>query len=165
MHNQLIIELLNCSKFYIVILDKKMNIKFINGTLAERLGFVTTQELIGRCWMDFIPEKDKENIKVVHFSIVYDDTSDYNEFLNDLECTDGSKFQVQWFNTLLNHDTNWTFSFGMPKNISDETSKEKIRENFRSRIESDKTMIRSLKKYVSEIQDESDPIDTCDMEV
>jgi PAS domain S-box-containing protein len=142
-----------------------MNIKFINDTLADRLGFATTSEMIGRCWLDFIPEKNQENIKSVHYAILHGDSNDYNEFLNKLVSLDGSEFQVQWFNTLLNHDTNWSFSFGMPKENSSITTMEKVREDFRSRIESDKTMIRSLKTHVNNPPEEHDLIITCETEL
>jgi len=163
MNNQLIIELLNCSKFFIVILDKTMHIKFINDTLAERLGFAEKTELLNRCWLDFIPDVDAENIKAVHYSILYGESNTYNEVSNNLKRKDGVEFMVQWFNTVLNHDSECTFSFGMPKKENDETSVEKVRENFRSRIESDKTMIRSLKQYISTSQHKLDA--TCDMEI
>jgi hypothetical protein len=164
MHDQLIIELLNCSKFYIVILDTSMSIKFINDTLADRLGFATTSEMIGRCWLDFIPEKNQDNLKAVHYSVVCGESDDYNEFLNKLVSVDKSEFQVQWFNTVLNHDTNWSFSFGIPKEQSDEITMEKVRENFRSRIESDKTMIRSLKTHINGTLEKEDITVTCDLE-
>lgn len=163
MNGNLIITLLNNSNFYIVILDKKMNIRFINQTLTNRLGFKSMEELLGKCWLEFIPEKNKENIKIVHFSVLSKKNEEYSEYTNTILNKDGVEFQVQWFNTLINHDTHWSFSFGLSQDKSIEITSETIREDFRARIESDKTWIRSLKDYVNEISDKFELIKTCDL--
>jgi PAS domain S-box-containing protein len=163
MNGNLIMTLLNNSNFYLVILDKKMNIRFINQTLANRLGFESMKELLGKCWLEFIPEKNKETIKTVHFSVLFRKNDDYSEYTNTVLNKDGAEFQVQWFNTLINHDTHWSLSLGLAQDKSIEVTSETIREDFRARIESDKTFIRSLKDYVNEISDKFKLIRTCDL--
>lgn len=149
MNSDLIMELLDCSVFYIVILDMNMKIRFINNSLVTSLGFQLNESLIDRCWLDFIPDKNKDNIKKVHYSVLSGQCGDFNEYSNIILNTTGSEFEVKWFNTLINHGTNWSLSFGLPCEKPTEITKEGIRENFRSVIESDKTLIRSLKNHVN----------------
>jgi PAS domain S-box-containing protein len=151
MNNDLIMELLNCSIFYIVILDMNMKIRFVNNSLVTSLGFQSDESLIDRCWLDFIPDEDVDNIKKVHSSTLHGHSGDFNEYSNSVLDITGSKFEVKWFNVLINHGTDWSFSFGLPYEKQREITKEGIRKNFRSMIESDKTLIRSLKEHVNGI--------------
>jgi len=161
MNGNLIIELLNNSNFYIVILDKEMNIRFANQTFITRLGYSQIEELLGKCWLEFVPEKIKENIKAVHASIIFEKSDKYNEYTNKVLNKDGLVFLVKWFNTLINHETNWSLSFGLPQQEEIIVTEETIRKNFRNRIESDKTLIKSLKSYVNDISEQFKINDEC----
>lgn len=151
MNNDLIMELLNCSIFYIVVLDINMKIRFVNKSLVTRLGFSVQESIIDRCWLDFIPDINKDGITKVHSSVLHGPNGDFNEYSNTILDRTGSKFEVKWFNTLVNHGTDWSFSFGLPYEKEIEITKEGIRKNFRAMIKSDKILIRSLKDHVSGI--------------
>jgi hypothetical protein len=149
MDSDLIMTLLNCSVFYVVILDKDMKIRFINDSLSNRLGFDSKDNLIDRCWLDFIPEINQEKIKKVFYSILYHEGKEYSEYVNTLVDVNQLKFEVKWFNTSINHDTYWIFSFGLPHERGEESTREEMRENFRDRLASDRTLIRSLQDHVT----------------
>ena len=157
----LLFEILNNSNVYIVVLDRTINIRFINAPLANRLGFENIDELIGRCWLDFIPEKIHETLKTVHAYIFYNSEDDYREYTNEILPLDKISLKVKWYNTVINHKTFWTFSFGLPLNNSEIQSKASIRADFKNMIESDKTVIKSLKEFSNGLPEQFNLDETC----
>jgi PAS domain S-box-containing protein len=153
MNGDLLLQILNYSNAYVVILDKVMDIQFVNLTLAQRLGFESKEDPIGMSWLDFIPEKHRAKIRMVHSALVHQQGREYKEFTNLINDRNGVEFNVRWFNTSINHETYWTFSFGLPQIEMIAVSESEIRDNFRTAIESDKTMIQSLKEYANGIQE------------
>lgn len=153
MNGDLLLQILNYSNAYVVVLDKVMDIQFVNLTLAQRLGFESKEDPISMCWLDFIPEKYRARIRTVHSALVHQQGREYREFTNIINDRNGVEFNVRWFNTAINHETYWTFSFGLPQIEMIEVSEDSIRDHFRGAIESDKTMIQSLKEYTNGIQE------------
>lgn len=153
MNADVVLELLNYTMAYVVILDSEIKIVFSNRSLTSKLGFDTMNQLVGRCWLDFIPEELHGKIKSVHHTLLVSKRDrDYNEFTNDVMDKDKNVFKVKWVNTSINHTTNMTFSFGIPQNEDlDLVSEEDLRSQFRSVIEHDKIMIKTLKNYVKEL--------------
>jgi PAS domain S-box-containing protein len=148
MDGELLLQILNFSNAYVLVLDKEMNIRYINHTLTNRIGFETYTEILGTCWLNFIPEKSQDEIKMVHASIVRDNEStEYKEFTNHIQDVNGVKFKVKWFNMCINHGTFWTFSFGLPQVEMIAVTEDDIRSRFMDAIESDRTMIKALKDH------------------
>lgn len=159
---ELIFEILNDSNVYIVVLDRTITIRYINYPLANKIGFKNEEEAIGRCWLDFVPEKSHDNIKTVHASILYNGESEYREYCNEVLALDDTLFKVKWYNTAINHNTFWTFSFGLPIKESTFVTEKSFRTHFKSMIESDKTIIKSLKDFVAGVPDKFN-IETCEL--
>ena len=61
-----ILDMMNYSDMFVLVLDEKMNIKFINWSLSTNLGFKDEFEPVGRCWLDFIKKDEVENISYIH---------------------------------------------------------------------------------------------------
>lgn len=148
MDGDILLKILDYSNAYVLVLDKEMSIRYINATLTSRLGIESYEKILGKCWLDFIPEKIKENIKMVHTSLATEiDDQDYREFTNRIMDVNGVEFKVKWFNMSINHGTYWTFSFGLPQVEMIAVTEDDIRSRFMEAIESDRTMIKSLKSY------------------
>lgn len=144
-------DMLNYANMYVLMLDKDMTIQLINWSLATDLGAENEKELIGRNWLDFIPDEYKKIIKIAHLEMctnIKDCT--YREMSNEVMKLDGSKFLVKWFNIPINHGYNITFSIGLKINVSEATvvSEDSIRAYYRDIINKDRTMIKSLKEFV-----------------
>ena len=163
MNTDIIIKILDESNVYIVILDEEMNIRFINNSLSLRLGFPNKQEIIGKCWLEFIPEDIHAHIKTVHSSILLRGSEECNEYTNKILNAGGESFEVKWYNAYINHDNHWTLSFGMPVEEYQNITADQIRETFKNRIASDRTMIKSLKEYVNGIPEKIKETKTCDL--
>jgi PAS domain S-box-containing protein len=163
MNGEILLEILNYSNAYVVVLDRKMHIRFINIPLSKKLGFETNEEPLNRYWLDFIPAELHETIKIVHTSLINrNNHTKYREFSNKIMDIKGNEFEVKWHNTSINHDTFWTFSFGIPQTKT-EISKDTIRTHFRETIESDRTLIKSLKDYIGRFPKEHNLSETCEI--
>lgn len=141
-------DMLNYANMYVLILDKDMTVELINWSLATELGFKEEKEVIGKCWVDFIPEEYRDLIKVAHFCLVHKEgCHQYKEMANEVQRLDGTIFLVKWFNIPINHNYNMTLSMGLKTDINESTivSEDSIRSYYRDIIAKDRTMIQSLK--------------------
>lgn len=164
MDGELLLEILNYSNAYVLVLDQEMKIRYINNTLVNRLGFESYKELMERCWLDFIPEKIRDVVKMVHHSLVHEtDCTEYKEYTNMIQDVNGVEFKVKWFNMCINHGTFWTFSFGLPQVEMIAVSEEDIRSRFMEAIESDRTMIKALKQQSSTFSESYKNAKTCEL--
>lgn len=147
-----IFNMLNYANMYTLVLDESMLIKFANNSLAKELGFKTYHEVLGRCWLDFIAEEDQQNVTVIH-SAVSTGSKDwyekYHEYINDIVTVNGKRITVHWFNSYINSDYNWTFSFGIRKNPPTVITGDSIRRYYEDIIKKDRTMINSLKDMIT----------------
>jgi PAS domain S-box-containing protein len=145
----IIFNMLNYTNMYILVLDQQMLIKFINNSLANDLGYDKFDDLLGKCWLDFIDENDKETIKIMHTSIAngYENWETYKEFQNEINGKDGEKINVCWFNSHINTDYNWTFSFGIKKEIETH-SMDSIRDYYQDIISKDRVMISAMRDVI-----------------
>jgi PAS domain S-box-containing protein len=141
-------DMLNYANLYVVLLDKELNIRLVNYSLATKLGFKNEREPIGRCWLDFIKEEERIKIKAIHYDLSTNQESKFFEHQNEIITINGETILVKWFNTQINSHYNMTFSFGMPKSIPAEITEDSIRTYYREIVEKDKTMIRTLREAV-----------------
>jgi len=149
MNAEIILELLNYTSAYVVVLDIEMNIRFVNISLAKRLGYDDSTDLVGRCWLDFIPENIHNKIIAVHKNLLAKNPTECEEFINDIQDKDGKIYRIKWINTALNHTHNLTFSFGIPLSINLESVTEQdIRQQFHSVIEHDRRTIQAIKEFM-----------------
>jgi len=158
-------DMLNYANMFILLLDPKMNILLINQSFASKLGFKDSNELIGRCWLDFIQPQDQDKIYAVHHSLSQDsekESSKYREVVNDIIKPDGKICTIKWFNFPINHQYHLTFSFGIPAEMPAEITEESIRTYYRDILQKDKTMISSLKdKAIKDLQ----TLEACETEL
>jgi PAS domain S-box-containing protein len=144
-------DMLNYSNMYVLLLDSYMTIRLINWSLAKELGFSNEQEVIGKSWLDFIPDHNKELVKIVHDCLSHSmEQEKYRELVNEVKRLDNSILVVKWFNIPINSNYNMTFSMGLKSNVSEceVVSEDSIRSYYRDIIAKDRTMIKSLKDVV-----------------
>lgn len=141
-------DMINYANMYVLLLDKNMIVKLINWSLANELGFENEKQVIGKCWLDFIPNDYKELIEIAHFCLIKEKKyHKYKEMANEVKKLDGTTFLVKWFNIPINNIYNITFSIGLKANIEESNivSEDSIRSYYRDIIVKDRTMIQSLK--------------------
>lgn len=141
-------DMLNYASIFIVLLDEDMYVKLANWCLATHLGFKDEKDIIGKCWLDFISNDDKQHIKRVHKIISDADETEskkYIEITNDIILPNNKKLSVKWFNIHINGQYNLTFSIGVYDAKLDQTE-DALRSYYRDIIEKDKTMIQSIKE-------------------
>ena len=161
MNAEIILKILDYTSAYVVVLDSEMKIRYINLALANKLGFENAQELMNRCWLDFIDVQIQDKIKTVHRTLLTSFQSEYNEFINEVIDRHGNPTTIKWLNTSINSETNWTFSMGVPERVDlANFTGDDIRQQFKAAIESDRTMIRSLKECIIGCEGIDD---TCEM--
>lgn len=146
-------DMLNYANMFVLILDEQMNIKLMNWSLATKLGFENENEPLGRCWVEFLPPTDVEWLKAVHYAITYStkEAEKYREVINEIVSIDGTKIKVKWFNAIINHNYNFTFSMGIYDEVEKRTevSEDSIRAFYRDVIEKDRVMIKGLKDMLN----------------
>jgi len=142
---KVIFDILNFTNMYVLVLNEKMIIKFANNSLATDLGFKKYNDILGRNWLDFI--EDKDIIYKVHESIPFGHNK---EFQNKIYGLNGEELSVHWFNSYINTDYNWIFSFGVKKDppIEMTDSIESIRTHFLNMINEDRIMINSMREVM-----------------
>lgn len=144
-------DMLNYANMYVLILDKEMTIKLCNWSLATTLGFNDETEILERCWLDFIPENNRNLVKQIHGMIKNcEEQKDekYKEILNDVILPNGETMLVRWFNMCINHSYNMTFSIGIAQITQAKATDESIRAYYMGVIEKDRTMIHSLRDFI-----------------
>jgi len=105
--------MLNYANMFVIVLDENMNIKFMNWSLSKALGLENEEIALGKCWLDFVSEKDKTIITGVHSLITKREDDTVKEFMNDIVDVEGNCLRVKWFNIHINNDYDWTFSIGL----------------------------------------------------
>jgi len=148
-----IFNMLNYANMFVLVLDEKIIIRYANNSLAKTLGFETYKDIIDKCWLDFLVEDELHAVKKVH-RIVADGMegwTKYREFRNHIKPINGDPIMVHWFNSHINTDFNWSFSFGITKNPNPTlVSMDSIREYYKDIIEYDRTMIETMKEEILE---------------
>jgi len=143
-------DMLNYASIFLVLLDSKMIIKLCNWRLTTALGFQEEKDVIGKCWLTFIPEEEIDRIKMIHHDLAVnhnDQEKQKNlEVTNDIKTINGEIITVKWFNVQINSIYNMTMSLGLPINKPNiQESEDSIRAYYRDIIDKDRTMIKSLR--------------------
>jgi transcriptional regulator with PAS, ATPase and Fis domain len=142
-----IFNMLNYANMYVLVLDEKMEVRFANSSLALDLGFNNYKELVGRCWLDFIKEEERKTVITIHKVIsVGEEWEKYKEFQNTI--VGKEEIYVHWFNSHINSDYNWTFSFGIRKKPPTQITMTSIRNYYKDIIDKDRTMIDSMRDMI-----------------
>jgi hypothetical protein len=144
-------DMLNYANMFVLILDKNMVVKLCNYSLATAIGFKSEKEMMEKCWLDFIPEKDRLLVEHVHTKVkVCEEQKDekYKEVINDILLLDGRTISVRWFNMCINHSYQMSFSIGVTQDIKAEATDESIRSYYRDIVDKDRTMIQSIRDLV-----------------
>jgi PAS domain S-box-containing protein len=146
-----ILEMMNYANMYVLVLDENMKIKFINSGLVEELGYDDHDNLIGQCWLDYIDERDRDLLKVIHHTIVTNDETPekYREIVGTFKSKTGKVSEVRWFNARINHIYNWSLSFAVPVKDQMPVSAEDIREYWHKSVLKDKTVIQAMRDYLT----------------
>jgi hypothetical protein len=143
-----IFNMLNFTNMYCLVLNSQMVIKFINQSLALDLGYQSYKDAIGKCWLDHIVDEDHDLIKSVHAAIAYgvENWEDkYREIQNNVARLDGNVITIYWFNSHVNSELNWTFSFGLQRPRVIAENETGIRDFYYDIIQKDRLMINSLR--------------------
>jgi PAS domain S-box-containing protein len=158
----IIFSMLNFTNMYALVLDQQMVVRFVNTSLALDLGYKSYNDVIGQCWLDFIPEKDRKIIGAIHtaVSLAEGNWNKYREFKNQILNKNGDIFHVHWFNSHINTNLNWTFSFGVRERpiIKDDVDIDSVRDYYRDIINKDREMIFALRDVIG-LRDKI--VDTC----
>ena len=157
-----IFQMLNYANMYVLVLDEKMDIKFANNSLAVDLGFNGYKEVVGKCWLDFITEKERKIIITIHAIVAggIEDWEKYREFQNIIKSINGEEIGVHWFNSHINTDFNWSFSFGIRQKPNTQVTMESIRKYYKDIVDKDRTMINSMRDMLvfrNKIMDSCEP--------
>jgi PAS domain S-box-containing protein len=148
--------MLNYANMFVLVLNEEMIIKYTNNSLAKTLGFLTYKDIIGRCWIDFLIEDEIKTVKIVHKKIAdgEEDWTKYKEFRNHIKPMMGEPIMVHWFNSHINSEYNWSFSFGLRKDRNPiMVTMDSIRDYYKDIIEYDRTMIESMKDTIINDED------------
>jgi PAS domain-containing protein len=142
-------DILNYSNMYVLLLDSELCVRLINWNLATTLGYKGEKEVLGKCWLDFIPPTDRNLFKISHHYLVYgekDTANNCREVINDVKKLDGELITIKWFNIPINSIYHMIFSMGIPVTINkDDISEDSIRTYYNDIIRQDRTMIESLR--------------------
>jgi len=144
----------NYLNLFVVLLDKDLKIVFANVKLIKALGLSKAQKIIGKSWLDFIPEVFKESVKDVHFTLRKGKDEIYNEYTNLIKPKQGECFLVKWLNSCFTKplsENETTLSIGILMSPLDDSSWspdsiEEIRNVWKNNLISDKEKVKYLQQ-------------------
>lgn len=141
-------DIFDYSDTYLLILDENMMVKLCSSKLANDLGFSLSDDIIGKCWADFLPD-EMQPLKEL-FSP--EKKTIFQEFTNDIVTLSGNRISIKWFNTRIQNGKIWTFSIGIPlaRDISKEKSIEEMRSHWENIIKQDRTTINVFRELLDE---------------
>ena len=150
--NTEISQLLDLVRLIIVVIDSEQKVSYINKKGCEILGY-TKEDILGKNWFDnFLPEKLREDIKMVFSKLMSADIELAEYFDNVVLAKDGQEKIIGWHNALLKNDADkiiGTLSLG--EDITDRRRTEEKRE----------VLIRELQDRVSELKSMKMKIPIC----
>jgi len=141
-------NILDYSNYFVVVLDKSLEIRLCNRMLAKTLGFEKENELIGRKWFEFIPETTQDIIKIVHRETT-DREGQIMESISEVIAANGKVVTAKWFNSFVNSELDWVFSLGVPLKIDAQKNIDNVREFYKQVLAKDRTTIDAIKKYIN----------------
>ena len=143
-------DMMNYTKMFVVILDENLKVKIANWYLATELGFENEDDLLDKCWLQFVDEQKHDLIKRVHSIAISEEFYKVREVVNEIITLDGKIINVKWFNTKINDKYHWSFSIGIPM-VNDTLhaeTEETIRSYYKDIIARDRTMIEALRDTI-----------------
>jgi PAS domain-containing protein len=146
-----LLDMMNYANMYVLVLDKNMTIQFVNTSLANDLGYESYEDIMGKCWLDFVDSKDTNMLKTIHNVIVNSDVTEmekYREVVSDVITKNKTRLTLRWFNVRINHTYNWSLSFATPINETIGSTENSIREYWSRSVLRDKTVIQAMKDYL-----------------
>ena len=150
--NTEISQLLDLVRLIVVVIDSEQKVSYINKKGCEILGH-TKEDILGKNWFDnFLPEKLREDIKMVFSKLMSADIELAEYFDNVVLAKDGQEKIIGWHNALLKNDADkiiGTLSLG--EDITDRRRTEEKRE----------VLIRELQDRVSELKSMKMKIPIC----
>jgi FixJ family two-component response regulator len=94
-----IIELWTRTPYVAVVMDKAFKVRLANHQLAALLDVKTPRDLVGRPWLDYLPEDMVEPFCNIHGSIINGDLSHFGEYSGAVRSRAGVVHPVRWFNS------------------------------------------------------------------
>ena len=146
-------ELFDYTNIYLLILDDNMKVKLCSYKLWKDLGYNSEEEIIGLDWKEFLMDKDKDKLSIVHTNVI-EDTDEYQhslrEVTNKLITNRKSTITVKWFNSRIVNSHTYSFSIGIPYNriVTEADEIESIRAYWKHVIEKDETTLKALKQNI-----------------
>lgn len=144
-------ELFNYCNTYLVLLDRNMNVKLANLSLASDLGFEAETDLIGKNWLDFIPEENKSFIQHTYHNItLFPFKENHKELINEIKTIDNKIITVKWINNYINSKFNMVLSTGIKTDLIEKhmKSEDTMRSFYMDIIKRDRNMIEALRETV-----------------
>lgn len=94
-------KLLSIVADMIVVLDRNGNVKKVNRRACEILGY-KEEEILGKNWFDnFLPERDKEELRAVFSTIKIGDIKTYARYQNPIITKAGDERLIEWTNSII----------------------------------------------------------------
>lgn len=146
-------DILNYSNLFVIMMDTDFKIKLASWYLATALGFDNEEDLIGKDFTEFIPDKNKDFVKSLYEAITTNDEKYYKpvEIITKVKLHD-KVIEVKWFSAFINDTNNMIFNIGIPLEESKfGTTEESIRSYYKDILIQDRTMIESLRDTVLKV--------------
>lgn len=140
-------NILDYSNYFILVLNKELEIRLCNHMLSTVLGYKSEEEMVGKNWLEYIPEGTVDITKFVHNDTL-EKKSGAVESTGEIISADGTIIVVKWFHSYINSEFDWVFSMGVPFKANEQKTIENVRDFYREVLAKDKTTIEAIKKRV-----------------
>lgn len=141
-------DLLVYAPFVALVTDDQFTVKYCNRQTADLLRLPSTADIVGRCWLDFIPKDVRRDLVGVHSGLLGGDLRHFGEYANEVRRADGSRQMVKWFNSPFEGRAgeHLALSIGVAGEAKPDAVS-RVRQKFLERIMNDRATIRAARQF------------------
>lgn len=141
-------DLMAHTAFVAIVIDAEFQVRYCNRQTLTLLEVDKLRDIVGRSWLDFIPDDAADAILEAHGGLISGDLKNFGEFVNDIQTPAGIRKAVKWFNTPFEgvDGDQLALSIGILA-TADAAAEEQVRRRFREAIMRDRANIRAVKRF------------------
>lgn len=139
-------DLMVYAPFVAVVLDAELRVKYCNQQTAALLEEKSAAEVVGRPWLEFVPQGEGALVTEVYATVLKGDLRHFGEYVSPVKSASGKVKPVRWFNSPFEGSEGQalTLSVGVPSQMEVSVVR-KIRRLWGERIQRDKEAIHAVK--------------------
>lgn len=142
-----VFELVAYTPFVALVIDSEFKVRYCNRQTVALLEVDKTADIVGRSWLDFVPNEVALAVIEVHGALITGEVAKFEEYVNDVKTVNDTRKTVRWFNTPFDGMDGESLTLSIGVSVTAESDIEnKLRDQFRRTIMEDKATIKAVQR-------------------